>query len=117
MKMVNAMDVSNSPANSTTSDMQNINPLADSNGNGNSNRDSHPFTTLPREIELKQNLSSANADLILNPYNFTQMLTCAAKQNLNVGYRFGPYSGNLNKNQPNSTYFWKASFNLYSFKI
>lgn len=113
--MVNAMEVSisNSPANSTISDIQNI---IDTNG---STRDSNfsPIATLPRELDLKPNIPPGNPDYMLQSnLNYTQLLTCAAKQSLTVGHRFGPYSCKLSKKQPNSNSCnWKVSYDFFFF--
>lgn len=101
--MVNAMEVSNSPANSTNGGET----LLDTANNGSSSI--FGLTTLPRELELKANTQFANLDLQQPNFNLSQIISCAAKQPLNSGHRFGPYECKVQK-QPNSNNTnWKVS--------
>lgn len=102
------MEVSNSPANST------------SGGEGmldTANHDSSTIlglTTLPRELDLKPNLPLANLDLLHQAnINLSQIISCAAKQPLNSGHRFGPYACKVQKQPNSSNANWKVSACLF----
>lgn len=99
--MVNVMEVSNSPANSTNDDMHNITDTNDGSA-------SH-LSTLPRELELKTNLPANHAEFMLQQ-NFNLTLICIAKQQLNAGHKFGPFTCKISPKQPNSNCSWKVSF-------
>ena len=107
------MEVTNSsPANSTSGDIQNI---TDTNGSRELNYNF--IATLPKELELKPNIPGNSEFMLQSNFNFTQLLTCAAKQSLNAGHRFGPYACKLSQKQPNSNCNWKVSFYFKFLKI
>jgi len=100
--MVNAMEVSNSPANSNTSgDMPNI-----TNANTGLIRQLSRLSNLPRELELKPNIPS-NVDFSSPNFNLT--FSCIATQQLNAGHKLGPFACKISTKQPNSNFNWKVT--------
>ena len=98
------MEVSNSPANSTSGGE------LDTANNGSTRDSLFGLTTLPRELELKPNIPFANLELLQQAnINLSQIISCVAKQTLNSGHKFGPYACKVQKQPNSSNVNWKVS--------